>query len=176
MRGKTKEPNEVFKTNNVVFMRLTQGQICLLDEDDYMRREIKDYRWCAKWDGKTKSFRAVRNDRSTGKHFTLAISRVIMNCPKGLVVDHISHDTVDNRRCNLRICSIAQNGQNRRRQRNSGSGYKGVTFHNVIKKWQARIQVDGKRISLGYYSTAKQAGEIYALASKKYHKEFACNG
>ena len=56
----------------------------------------------------------------------MAVHRVIMNAPKGMDVDHINGDRLDNRKENLRICTRSQNSQNKKSRRDSKSGYKGV--------------------------------------------------
>lgn len=40
------------------------------------------------------------------------LHRLIMGNPKGLVIDHINHNTLDNRKCNLRAVSPAENYYN----------------------------------------------------------------
>lgn len=108
------------------------------------------------------------------------LSRFLLQCPKGLVVDHINGDRLDNRRENLRICTGAQNSKNRRKASNNTSGYKGVYFRknwknrvNKKKRWTAIIIVDQKRINLGDYLTAEEGGKAYDRAAKRYFGEFA---
>ena len=44
---------------------------------------------------------------------THRLHRIIMNCPSNMVVDHINGNKLDNRKCNLRICTIEENSQNK---------------------------------------------------------------
>lgn len=100
------------------------------------------------------------------------LHRYISNAPKHLAVDHINGNTLDNRRENLRCCTHAENMRNRGKSVNNKSGYRGVTFHNRDRKYQAQIKVDNKRLFLGYFETAEEAHFAYSEASKKYHGEF----
>ena len=102
--------------------------------------------------------------------------RVLLNAPKGLQVDHINHDTLDNRKENLRLVTADQNNCNLRTRSGSLSGFKGVSFHKRIGKFQARIQLAGREIYLGYFTNAEEASEVYKKAAVKYHGEFACLG
>jgi hypothetical protein len=91
------------------------------------------------------------------------------------IIDHINGDTKDNRIENLRECSCAQNQYNSPRKLNNKSGYKGVVEHKncSVKKWQAKIVVNKKVVSLGYYASAEEAGEVYVKAAKAYAGNFA---
>ncbi len=91
-------------------------------------------------------------------------------------VDHINGDTLDNRRCNLRLASKQENNKNRKRQSNNNSGYKGVYFKRFsfdAPVWCASIRNDKKRYHLGYFSNIKDAARAYNEAALKYHGEFA---
>jgi hypothetical protein len=115
------------------------------------------------------SFYCVWNSRSKGvKRLHREIMRV--NDPS-IQVDHINHNTLDNRKCNLRKCTNAQNGRNRVNAKNSSSGFKGVTKQK--NKYRGRIQVDGKMISLGMYKNKESAAIAYNVAAIKYFGEFA---
>ena len=107
---------------------------------------------------------------------TLAFHRIVSGATKGCFVDHANGNTLDNRRVNLRICSMAENNRNKRSNRKGSiAGYKGVSYVPQAykdKPWQASIQVDKKRISLGYYADPKSAHDAYCVASEKYHGEF----
>jgi hypothetical protein len=65
---------------------------------------------------------------------TIALSRYIMNFPSGLIVDHISGDTLDNRRCNLRVCDYDINRANSHTESKSVSGFKGVYLRSLNRK------------------------------------------
>jgi hypothetical protein len=51
--------------------------------------------------------------------------REVTGAPKGQVVDHVNHNTMNNRRCNVRICTDRQNQANKRPHGGS-TGYVGV--------------------------------------------------
>ena len=57
------------------------------------------------------------------------------------VVDHINGDTLDNRRCNLRVLSKSMNVSHRANlNSNNKSGHRGVRWCDTNKRWIARIQ------------------------------------
>ena len=75
---------------------------------------------------------------------TISVHRYILNCPKGLQVDHINRNTLDNRKCNLRICTPIQNSQNKGNYRNNKSGIKGVYFIKRDNVWIAELKYNKK--------------------------------
>lgn len=106
--------------------------------------------------------------------------RLITSCPKGLEVDHINRDGLDNQRSNLRIATHSQNLTNQpsRRvwsKRPTTSRYKGVSLysHPRLKPWRATISVNRKQKSLGYYFTEIDAAKAYDAAAKTYFEGFA---
>lgn len=88
-------------------------------------------------------------------------------------IDHINHDPLDNRRENLRPATVAQNAHNAVRHRDNKSGYKGVYFDKQTGRWRSQIMVEGRRISLGRFSTAEAASAAYDKACRELHGEFA---
>jgi len=102
----------------------------------------------------------------------LIMHRVIMNPPKSMLVDHKNRNTLDNRRCNLRICSRSQNNSNCI-DKNNGDHFKGIWFHKQSQKWCAEIMINSKRIYLGIFITPEEAALVYNEAAKKYFGEFA---
>ena len=95
------------------------------------------------------------------------LHRLINNCPKNRMVDHINGKGLDNRKCNLRIVSRRKNGQNRKLNVDNTSGTKGVFYREKKKKdkiyryWYSIIvDNDGKRIESPYYSFTKYGEEV----------------
>ena len=79
------------------------------------------------------------------------------------------HNWIDN----LRSCTQSQNNINRKLPITNKSGLRGVRFDQVRNKWKVAIQVDNKKIHLGYYICKQTAAKAYDLAALKYHGEFA---
>lgn len=67
--------------------------------------------------------------RRTGREIRhVKMHRLILNPPDALTVDHINHDTLDNRRQNLRAVTAEANAQNRRgADRDNGVGIRGIS-------------------------------------------------
>ena len=85
-------------------------------------------------------------------------------------VDHINGDHTDNRVKNLRDATNAQNAQNRRQAKvNNSSGLLGVTVDRRSGRSRARIQVDGRMISLGFFATPEEAHHAYIEAKRELH-------
>lgn len=68
-----------------------------------------------------------------------------------LFVDHINGDRLDNRPCNLRLVTKAENAKNRRTTKQSVSGLNGVVWAADRGKWRAFIRWDNKLEHLGTY-------------------------
>jgi len=85
------------------------------------------------------------------------------------VIDHINHKKSDNRICNLRDVTNAQNHQNRARHTKSASGYVGVTWHKRDERWLAHIEVNGRRHHLGYFKDLDAAVEARKAAERVHH-------
>ena len=149
------------------------GKICVVDPEDY--EELSKYKWYAV--RSPRGFYAVRsakakNGRSGQKN--VRMHRVILKAPEDKFIDHINHNGLDNRKSNLRICTMQQNTWNMRKQKgNCTSQYKGVTWRKDIGKWQARIICDGKRISIGFFDDEKAAAMAYDAKAKELFGEFA---
>ena len=163
------------QVGNVIEIELTQGQKTIIDADD--KDLILKYRWNANWSKDTKTFYALRTRRSDDPPgLSTQLSRLIMNAPPRLLVDHINHDTLDNRKTNLRLCTRAKNNRNRR-QRNSNkktSRYKGVhTNKTKPGKWFAALRYNKTTIHLGGFDSEIQAARAYNKAAKQYFGEFA---
>lgn len=114
----------------------------------------------------------VRNIMHGSKRTVEYLHRVIMRPTSGLVVDHVNGNTLDNRACNLRVCTHSENLRNQGKHKDNTSGFKGVTWHKGAKKWKAAIQVENKVKHLGLFASKEDAYEAYCAACKKLHGEF----
>lgn len=93
-------------------IELTLGQVALVDDEDF--EYLNSMKWRASWHNNTKSFYAARADRSTGKYKTVYMHRLIMQTPSGLECDHVFHNTLDNRKSQLRNVTRSENQRNKK--------------------------------------------------------------
>jgi hypothetical protein len=151
---------------------LTKGQFALVDDEDY--EWLASYNWFAMWSSVGKSFCAVRNGSRIGgrKSKTILMSRFIMNAQPEQWVDHKNHDTLDNRRKNLRVCTPRQNMLNRRKRSDNTSGFIGVRWHSITQKWQAYIKYEGTWIHLGLYKNKLVAKHVRDMEAAILFREF----
>lgn len=109
--------------------------------------------------------------RSTGGR-VLLLHRELMGARPGQVVDHINRDRLDNRRENLRLCTIAENSRNTRLlPRHNTSGFRGIC--RFRSGWIATIKVAGKSIYLGKFRAPEDAARAYDKAAAELHGDFA---
>lgn len=147
---------------------LTQGKLTTVDDGDL--EWLNQWKWYYVRDGRTGY--AIRSQwdkvSQTRRHVQMApaiMRRLLAECSGEVVVDHINGDGLDNRRCNLRICTRAQNAANRRKQKGCSSKYKGVTWLPDKGKWQAYIKTGGRSYHLGHFDNEKAAARAYDRAA-----------
>jgi hypothetical protein len=142
---------------------LGRGLFATVDARDY--KWLSKYKWCVlRKSGAPYAVRRTKDGRMVYMH------REIMNAPKGRVVDHIDHNTLNNRRCNLRICTPGENQANAG-PRGSASGYVGVK--RVGNKWEAEINYRGKRYYLGRYDDPIEAAKVRDRRAYELHGPLA---
>lgn len=112
---------------------------------------------CRYINGKTKRLHIIAVEYATGRKI-----------PKGMYVDHINEDKMDNRLCNLRIVSPQESSRNMPIKSNNTTGVTGVSKGKKGIGYRAYINVDKKRIELGTYSTLEEAARVRHCAEEKY--------
>jgi hypothetical protein len=100
--------------------------------------------------------------------------------PEGSEMDHIDGDGSNNKWSNLRLATRSENLYNRNETlRNNTSGVTGVALHrdrrHSVVRWQAYIDVNGKRLPLGKFYSKEEAITARLAAEQKYCGEFAPN-
>lgn len=96
-----------------------------------------------------------------------------MGASKGQILDHKNRDKLDNRRSNLRFCTLSENKANSVIPKNSTTGFKGVTFHAKLGKFQAQIMKNGKTFYLGLFNDAEEAASAYKSRARELFGEFS---
>jgi hypothetical protein len=86
-------------------------------------------------------------------------------------IDHINGNTLDNRRSNLRIATVAQNAQNQG-SRGGSSEHRGVTWDRSRGKWMATAMLDGRRRTIGRFDSEDEAAAA-AAAWRAKHMPFS---
>ena len=164
---KSKEVNtyEFDYETNIATGYTSKGEPFYFDIEDYDK--IKEYNWYISLSGYVVSS-ATKDQKEVRMH------RLIMDCPKGKVVDHINHCKSNNCKSNLRICTHAENGKNRSISKNNTSGVTGVSWDKGKNRWRVQIIVNGKKIECGYFKTIEEAAKARREAEIKYFGEFAC--
>lgn len=130
-------------------IKLSQGRYTLVDNEDY--NTLSQFKWYYGLGY------AIRGD---GKK-TFFLHHLILPKKIGLDIDHINRNKLDNRRNNLRYCTRSENKFNGAKYSINTSGYRGVTWHKYIKKWQAQVTLNYKNYSIGYFDTALKASKAY---------------
>jgi hypothetical protein len=147
---------------------LTQGKFALVDDEDYER--LSQFKW---FPIKIRNnYYAYRNKLKHDDFEEISMHRMIMHPKKGLVVDHINHDSLDNRKCNLRNCTVAENNRNTTPRKHTSSTYLGVCFDVKRKLWLTQLTVEGCSINIGRFESEIEAAEAYDIAVLEYSKGF----
>jgi hypothetical protein len=160
------------EASDMKLIPLTQGQTAIVDDEDY--EELVRHKWQAALRPHGRTYVAVRMERlGVNRRHTVYMHRVIMGALPGQLVDHRFHDTLDNRRSELRICTNAENMRNQKPQVGRVSAYKGLSWRADLRRWQVKIGFNGCDRHLGYFADEIAAARAYDTAARKLFGEFA---
>lgn len=154
-----------------VKIELTQGFNAIIDCVD--KKLIDQYKWHIQ-KAKSTCYAQARTKQCDLHRLTILMHRLIMGLEKGdkRQVDHINHNGLDNRRCNLRIVDrVQQNIHARKQSRTLRGVYKRVK--NRIVTYDASICINGRKTYLGSFDTELEAAMAYDAQAKISHGEFA---
>lgn len=171
--GKIK--TEEIKHNNNIFINVLENYAVMLVKNKNVIIDIEDVekvrnnRW---WlSGKKHIYVRCKKD---GK--SVLLHRLIMDVvdkdTKKIHIDHINGNTLDNRKCNLRIVTPQQNAMNKNKTEYGKNSHNGVHYLKRNKKWRAYITFSGEWIHLGLFETEEEAIKVRIEAEKKYFKEY----
>jgi hypothetical protein len=151
----------------IIYNRKGKAFTVLHDDDDLGL--IRQYTWHVSSEATPYARTQIRKEN--GKYRYILMHKLLMGADKQTLVDHKNHNTLDNRKSNLREATMAQNSANRRPC--GRSKYLGVCLSTGRNKWQATIKANGKYKMLGRFDTQEEAALAYDEAAKVYHGEFA---
>ncbi|MED3832962.1 HNH endonuclease [Peribacillus frigoritolerans] len=143
-------------------IKLSQGKFAIVDDGDF--EYLSQFRWHV-----TDHGYACRKNSSKNVY----MHRELMGFPKGLQIDHINGNGLDNRRSNLRVVTAHENRKNSGIRSDNVSGYKGVSWDRKNSKWKVGITVSSKWIHLGRFESLTDAAKAYNDGAIKYNGEYA---
>ena len=118
--------NKYHIEGDVARIFLTKGQTTVIEVADL--EKALQHTWMATYNPTIDGYYCMRRTETGG---TMYLHRYLLDAPKGLTVDHKNHDTLDNRRSNLKLCTNQENNVNRDgAYKGSKTGIRGVSTHH----------------------------------------------
>jgi len=150
---------------NIKLIPLTQGQFAILDAEDFERIEEMGP-WC--YLARGYGVKAKPNRKGL-----IYMHRKIIKVKKGIYLDHINGNKLDNRKINLRKCTRQQNNWNVPPNKRNKTGFKGVTFNKNKKRYTASLKVNKVKYTIGTFDCPVEAAKAYDLKALELYGEFA---
>lgn len=151
------------------------GKLVWLPRDE---KHFKSARDCASWNAKYAGREAFGTMWPNGYKAGHIFSRTYLghrvawalanNCWPNHQIDHINGNRSDNRLCNLREATPAENQRNVKQRNDNTSGAKGVDFQKSHGLWRARIVHNKRRIDLGKFNNLDDAISARKAAERQY--------
>ncbi len=155
-----------------IFLNRQNGDVMETIIDTANLKKVQEFpnTWMAHWDQNRQQFYCDgKLPRKDGKSKRVSLHRYLLEPPKNLVVDHINHNSLDNRSCNLRVITNAQNYQNKNGlNKNNKTGVRGVSWCKSLNTWRVSIRREGKYIYQNNFKEFEDAKAAAEEAIKKY--------
>lgn len=170
MRNKYEIENDIVK----IFLnsrKFRKTVFTYINADDFYKINIIDVCWYPEWHEDINGFRVVATQylgtfSKKPKYKKLLLPAIILNYHKG--IDHINHDTLDNRRCNLKIRIGNSNSINRKKaNKNNKVGIRNVC---IINGWYVlQLQINGKNKVIAKSKDIEEIRKLAEEGRKKYY-------
>lgn len=174
------EPNDYVIDGDVAIFELydqknfVNGEFYIDAEDVY---KVENYKW--RYSDK---YSHVVTGQAQNKNYR-DLSHVVLDIPlgwfeknPGMVVDHINGNPTDNRKSNLRLCTVQQNNMNKSSNSANTSGFLGVSYDTKNGTWKSEISKGNKRISFKRYKKKEQAVYARYISERNLYGDYANDG
>ena len=157
-------------------IKLTRGRFALVDDEDF--EKVSKYKWQCSPSSYASSANFINSKKKRKfpgiDKISIFLHRFIFDEYKkeNLYVDHIDGNPLNNQKFNLRYATNQQNQANSKISKNNKSGYKGVCWDKVNKKWIAQIMINGKSIKIGRFKSKEEAYKQYCQKGRELFREF----
>jgi len=155
--------NQYYEENGCGVIRVHDGKTFIIDIED--AKKVLEHTWFITL--------GYPKTHSTKLNTKIPVHNIVMDVPDGFLVDHVNHNTLDNRKVNLRVCTKQENSFNKKKIESCSSRFKGVCWNKRKNKWQAEIKFNGKSYFLGYFGNENEAATIYNERAKSFFGEYA---
>ena len=145
---------------------LFSGEVALVDDAEYLK--VSAYKWYV-----SRNNRGHVYATTTIEGKWVGMHRFILSAPKGVLVDHVNSNGLDNRKNNLRLSDYSQNRANSKSHRAVPKGVYPRKQRTGGVVYRAQIRHHGHLTNLGTFKTIGEAANVYAKAAVKFHGEFA---
>ena len=156
------------------WLKLTQRKWALIDECDY--ENANQYTWHVIKSTKNSTLYAQRNySDENGIYRTQTLHVFLMGkTDNGFEIDHIDHNGLNDRRNNLRVCTIVQNKANMKPKLGGTSDFKGVCWSERDHVFVAKRHVSGRCTNLGSFNNEIDAAKAYDKSAVSEWGDHAC--
>lgn len=172
--------NEYKIVNGVIYFRLHNKKhgyfTCKVDEIHYDKLVSSGLKWHLGWSktvkkyyAKATKYKGLKNGKP--QYETILMHRFLTDCENGMSVDHINHDTLDNRDCNIEVVTIEENNKRRqnRANKNSTTGVRNITYCKAADVYIVQFYFEGKNIQMGRFETLEEAKDYADRNRHKYY-------
>jgi DUF971 family protein len=176
--ARNKKGNEfILKDDYAVMLVHHKDELIEVKIDLDKVEKLKDfpYTWCTNLTRNNNNHyicATVYNGIIDGKprYKIIQLTRFLLDIEERVVIDHINHNTLDNRLCNLRVLSYNKNSQHRKtKNSNNKTGYRNVSYSKTENKYIVQLQVNGKNTVLGKFDDVHEAGKFAEKMRQKYY-------
>lgn len=146
-------------------IELNHGKFALVDDEDY--EFLNQWKWRFGKNGYASRTQYLGGGKKHQKQVGIYMHKLVNKTPQGFHTDHINHNKLDNRKCNLRTTTCSQNMMNQSLSKINKSGHKGVSWYK--NAWVSEIGANGVKIYLGRFSNIDDAVKARQEAELRYH-------